>query len=123
MTKGQAIHAFWSGFGLKAFDQTSVPDNEPYPYITYTVKTDSYDNIVYMDASIWYRSESWKEISEKTEEIAEYIVSMHPATIPIDNGRLYIVKGTPFAQRMADESDRLVKRMLLNINVEYLTAY
>ena len=122
MTKGQAIHNFWSGFGLPAYDESTVPDDTPFPYITYTVSTDSFDNTVMMNASLWYRSESWKDISEKTEEIAAYIVNMFPPTIKIDSGRLYISMGSPFAQRMADESDKKIRRMLLSINAEYMTS-
>ncbi len=70
MTKGQAIQKFWESFGLTAYDETSVPDDAPFPYITYSVKTDSLDNVVMVNVSLWYRSYSWKEISEKTEEIA-----------------------------------------------------
>ena len=48
---------------------------------------------------------------------------MQPPTIELDNGRLYIAKGTPFAQRMSEPSDDTVRRILLNISAEYLTAY
>jgi formylmethanofuran dehydrogenase subunit A len=76
-----------------------------------------------MSASIWYRSTSWKDVSDKAEEIAEYIVKMAPPSIEIDNGRLYISKGTPFAQRMSEPSDDMVRRIYININAEFLTAF
>jgi hypothetical protein len=75
------------------------------------------------NASLWYRSYSWKEISEKTEEISQAIARMNPPSIKIDGGRLYISKGVPFAQRMSDDSDDAVRRILLNINYEFLTEY
>lgn len=123
MTKGQAIQAFWESFGLTAYDETTVPDDAPLPYITYSVKTDSFDNVVLVNASLWYRSYSWKEISEKTEEIAMAIIKMNPPSIKIDGGRLYITKGVPFAQRMREDSDDAIRRMLLNVNYEFLTEY
>lgn len=123
MTKGQAIHNFWSGFGLTAYDENSVPDDAPFPYITYACETDSIENICLMNASLWYYSESWQEISEKAEEIAKKIVEMKPPTIEIENGRIYIAKGSPFAQRLRDPSSDMVRRMLINITAEYLTAY
>ena len=123
MTKGQAIQNFWESFGLVAYDETSVPDDAPFPYITYSVKTDSLDNLVMVNVSLWYRSYSWKEISEKTEEIARAIVKMNPPSVKIDGGRLYITKGVPFAQRMREESDDTIRRMLLNVNYEFLTEY
>ena len=123
MNKAQALHNFWSGFGITAYDETTVPDNAPFPYITYAVETDSLDNVVLMNASLWYKSYSWAEIQTKAEEIAEAIVKMQPPTIELDTGRLYITKGTPFAQRMSEPADDTVRRILLNISAEYLTAY
>ena len=70
MNKAQALHNFWSGFGITAYDETTVPDNAPFPYITYAVETDSLDNVVLMNASLWYKSYSWAEIQTKAEEIA-----------------------------------------------------
>lgn len=123
MTKGQAIQTFWEGFSIPAYDETTVPDNAPFPYITYQVQTDSLDGVCMTNASLWYRSYSWKEISEKAEEISQAIARMNPASIKIDGGRLYISKGVPFAQRMRDDSDDAIRRILLNINYEFLTEY
>ncbi len=123
MTKGQAIQTFWEGFSIPAYDETTVPDNTPFPYITYQVHTDSLGGLCMTNVSLWYRSYSWKEISEKTEEISQAIARMNPPSIKIDGGRLYISKGVPFAQRMSDDSDDAIRRMLLNINYEFLTEY
>ena len=122
MDKSQAIDNFWNGFGLPAYDENTVPDDAALPRITYSVETDSFDNAITLTASLWYRSKSWKDISQKADEIGEYIVKMIPPTIPIENGRLYITKGTPFAQRMTDPDDS-IRRIYLNIQAEYLTAY
>ena len=35
MDKQQAIHGFWSSFGITAYDENSVPDDAELPYITY----------------------------------------------------------------------------------------
>jgi hypothetical protein len=59
----------------------------------------------------------------KKNEIAKRIGEHGFLSLPIDDGYVFMVKGTPFAQRMADPSDELVKRIYLNINVEFLTAY
>lgn len=123
MTKGQAIQKFWESFGITAYDETTVPDDAPFPYITYSIQTDSIDNVVMTTASLWYRSYSWAEISEKAEQIAREIVRMQPPSIKIDGGRLYITKGVPFAQRMRDESDSAIRRIVLNVNLEFLTEY
>ena len=123
MTKGQAIQSFWESFNIDAYDETSVPDDAPFPYITYSVQTDSFENTVMSTASLWYRSYSWKEISEKAEEIAERIVKLNPPTIQLNGGRLYITKGVPFAQRMKEESEDAIRRIVLNVNMEFMTEY
>ena len=100
MTKGQAIQQFWSSFGLTAYDATSVPDDAPFPYITYSVRTDSLDNVVTDSASLWYRSYSWKDISEKAEEIRQanygkiicFAVGRH---VPY-KGYEYLIKATKY---------------------------
>ena len=90
------------------------------PYITYNVATGAIDDIVALNASLWYHETSWKNIQEKADEIAEYIGQSK--TIKIDKGYLYITQGTPFAQRMSDENPD-VRRIYINLAVEYLTAY
>lgn len=122
MDKAQALQSFWGSFNIPAYDETDVPADAVMPYITYDVSTDSLNNVVNMSASIWYHSTSWKDITLKADEIARRIVTMNPPSIKLDNGRLYIAKGTPFAQRMSDE-DNSVRRIYLNIQAEFLTAY
>lgn len=121
MDKAQAIHNFWSGFGWDAYDENSVPNDAEYPRITYQVQTDSLDNVLLLSASLWDKSTSWERISKKAELIAQEIVHMYPAAIKINGGGLYISKGTPFAQRIADPDDS-IKHIYLNINAEFLTA-
>lgn len=121
--KSQAIHAFWNSFDIPAYDENTVPQEAGMPYITYEAATDSIDGGLSLSASLWYRSTSWAAISRKAEEIAECIVNMQPPSIKLDTGRLYIAKGTPFAQRMAEPDDDGVRRIVLNIQAEFLTAY
>lgn len=106
-----------------AYDETSVPDDAQMPYITYTVSTGSLETLVLLSASLWYRSPSWAEISQKADQIQKYLAEMYPPTIELDEGRLYLTEGSPFAQRMRDDTDDLVRRIYLNVNAEYLTAY
>lgn len=121
MDKAQGLHSFWSSFGLDAYDEYSVPESAPFPYITYSVKTDELGYPVSLNASLWYRTTSWGDISRKADEIAQYIKIM--PTIKLEDGRIYITKGVPFAQRMDDPNDSMIKRMYINITAEFLTAY
>ena len=122
MDKAQALQYFWSGFGLDAYDEQTVPKGAQMPYITYSVSTGAIGDILYPTASIWYRDTSWKDVTKKAEQVAEAIGYGFVA-IPIDGGYLRIVKGSPFSQRMSDPSDAMIRRIVLNIQAEFLTAY
>ena len=119
MNRAQALHSFWSGFGLKAYDETSVPDNAKLPYITYSVADNDFDQATPLNASLWYRSNSWVEITEKTEQIANSI-TRGGRMVSYDDGALWICKGNPWAQRMSDPSNYDIRRMLLSVIVEYI---
>lgn len=122
MDKSQALDYFWSQFNIPAFDEASVPDDTPFPYITYSVITDSLNNVVNLNASIWDKSTSWARISLKAEEIAQSLGENGYNIIKLDEGYVWLVKGVPFAQRMADP-EKDIKRIYLNVQAEFLTAY
>lgn len=121
MTKAAAIFKFWNGFGLNAYEENSVPEDAPFPYITYQLVTDSFNAELSLTASLWYRSESWLDINEKTEEIS-FTIGRGGKMIPCDSGAVWLKRGTPFAQNMGDESDDMIKRKYLNLTAEFLTA-
>ena len=121
MTKEAALYNFWSGFGIPAYEENTVPDDAAFPYITYQLVTDSFDREIPLTASIWYRSESWTAINAKTEEISQKI-SRGGKIIHCDGGAIWLKRGQPFAQNMGDESDDLIKRKYINITAEFMTA-
>ena len=121
MTKAAAIYQFWNSFGLKAYEENTVPDDATFPYITYQLVTDSFDREIPLTASLWYRSESWTGINAKAEEISQKI-SRGGKIIPCDGGAIWLKRGQPFSQNMGDESDNLIKRKYLNITAEFMTA-
>ena len=118
MNKWQAIQSFWESFDLPAYDESTVPDDAVMPYITYSASSDSLNRQVPITASLWYKTNSWTAIDNKADEISEALVQVK--TIPLDIGYLYLTRGNPFAQRMADEDDT-IRRIYLNIMAEFLT--
>lgn len=122
MNKSQALDSFWNSFSLPAFDENSVPTGKSFPYITYQVATDSVNSPLTLSASLWYRESTWKNIADKAEEIAAHIGYSY-RKIKFDDGYLIIYKGTPFAQRMNDPEDDLIKRIVLTITAEFLSEY
>ena len=120
MTKAAAIYQFWSGFGLTAYEENTVPEDAAFPYVTYQLVTDSFDREVAATASLWYRGESWTAINSKTEEISKKI-GASGKKIAVDCGGIWIKRGQPFAQNMGDESDDLIKRKYINISIVFIT--
>lgn len=119
MSKWRAIQHFWESFNIPAYDAQSVPKDAELPYITYEAQTGSLDGVLSLTSSIWYRGSSWTDVCNKADEIDAYL--NNGITIPLDDGQyLWIVKGSPFAQRLADETDKQVKRIIINIQAEYL---
>ena len=123
MNKAQAIQEFWSSFSLMAIDEQSAYDEKielPSNYITYELQTGSFDSSLSLSASLWYYTTSWADITEKADEIAEYI-GYGGKFIEVDGGYIWIKLGQPFAQRMAVEQENY-RRIILNITVDFLTA-
>ena len=46
---------------------------------------------------------------------------MGGAFVPYDGGAMWIKRGSPWCQNIADESNKNIKRRYLNITVEYLS--
>lgn len=122
MDKAQAINYFWNSFNLPAYDESTVPQDAPMPRITYDVVTGSLEDILSMSASLWYKSNSWKDISLKATEIEKRLGLHGGEIIDLDDGKLWIVKGRPFSQRMTDPDDS-IRRIYINVQAEFLTPY
>lgn len=115
--KWQALDTFWNRFNIPAYDENTVPQNAVFPYITYEASIGDFDNNVALTASVWYRSTSWQDVSQKVNQISEYIGS--GASAKYTNGRIWITKENPFAQRMNDPSDDMIRRIVLQVKAEY----
>ena len=120
MDKAQALHSFWSGFGIDAWDENTVPESAVYPRITYDVAVSDINQTNFLAASIWYRSTSWSEITAKAEEIGAEIGS-GGKLCHYNNGVLWITKGEPFYQRIGDP-DQMIRRIRINIAAEFISA-
>lgn len=128
MDKVQALHHFWSSFQIPAIDEQSAYDektledlNIDFPYITYEVATDSFDEPVAIGADVWYRSTSWAEATAKAQQI-ENAIGRGGKLVAYDEGALWITRGSPFTQRLAAENGYDVRRIHININAEFLSA-
>lgn len=119
--KEQALYNFWASFGVEAYEEHSVPEYAMFPYITYQVVIDSFERKVLMTNSLWYRSTSWEGAMRKAKEIGDTI-GRGGKFVSYDDGAIWICRGNPFSQPAGDESDDMIKRELINIEAEYLSA-
>ena len=115
MDRWEALFAFWNSFGVKAYEENSVPSdpaNRPdFPYITYEAMVSPWNADVLMSASIWTRSTSWEQADGLSDEVENRIKDGY--TIPYDGGIIVIYPNDPFAKHMGEPDDDLVKRVLL----------
>lgn len=119
MNKMQALNAFWNQFGWKAYDAYSTPENVPDKHITYDGASDEFGNALARNVSLWDRSTSWQAVTEKEQQIAEYI-TRGGRLFRYDGGAFWIKKGVPWAQRMDYPDDDSIRLILLNYELEFL---
>lgn len=125
MDKWQAQQEFWSSFGLTAYDELTVPDDAVMPYITYEAVSGNLGAKTTVSASIYYRSNSWAEISRKADYIAQRISADERPAIRIDTGYMMVrlPDGTMHSDRMDEPVDRSVRRIRFTVELEFLTKY
>lgn len=122
MTKGEALQQFFSSFGLTTYAAASVPSDTVFPYLTYDLVTGNWGD---MEASIavnlWYHTDSEALPNAKADEIADTI-GIGGKVLPCDGGGIWIKRGSPWCQSLADETDKSIKRRYINISAEFLTT-
>ena len=119
--KAQALFDFWSGFGWPAYDENTVPDDAQLPYITFGTATNGLDDgPLALTASLWARSMSWAAVEEKAAEIRAWL-DQGGVLVPYLYGELWVKKGSPFSQRLAEPNDDSLRRVVVTIEAEYFS--
>lgn len=116
-TREAAIFGFLDSFSIPAYPSTATTEKTELPYITYTLVIGDWDNPVSMDVNIWMRTESEAAINNKVHEI-ERAIGGGGKVLPYDGGAVWVTKGSPWAQAVADE-DNTIKRRYLNFELQY----
>lgn len=118
MTADKALKTFFSGFGIPAYPETSVPGDAKMPYITYPFAFSWFDSAgVNLAVSVWYKTESEAIPTAKGMEIMEAI-GRGGCTVGVDGGYIWLTMGSPGMVAVQDE-DNTIKRRLLNITAEF----
>lgn len=118
MDREQSLNAFWNSFGVKAYDENSVPDNADVKKITYDVVVNGFGYPTAMTISIYDLSPSWKSVTD-IFHLIENRLGIGGVQIPCDRGMIWIKPGSPFCQRYGDANDS-IRRIIVNVEIEYL---
>lgn len=118
MDKEQALNQFWNQFEIPAYDVNTVPDDATFPRITYELSVNEHGVPIALRGSIWDKSTGWGRITTLAHKVDSRL-SEGGQTIRYDGGMIWIKKGIPFQQRMGDPDDT-IRRIYINIEVEYL---
>ena len=129
MTPAAALYQFFASAvpGWDAYPETAVPSkaagdaqDAAFPYLTYSNATSAFDEgEVGLSVNLWARTDSEKTMNDAASALSAAI-GRGGATLACDGGYIWLKRGTPFAQAMADE-DTAIKRRYINITAEYLT--
>lgn len=125
MDRWEAQYAFWSSFGVPAYEENSVPtgDKRPnYPYITYQATVGGFNTNSFVNASIWTRSGSWSTADGLAEAIQEKLGGRAGGGYVqrYDDGGIWITAEDNFAQSMGDTEDNMIKRKLLSVVLRFV---
>mgnify|MGYP004696397443 CR=1 FL=1 len=118
MTADKALNQFFNSFGIPAFPETAVPDEQEMPYITYPFAFSRFDDLpVNLTVYLWYKTESEATPTAKGMEIINTI-GRGGCTVEVDGGYIWLTTGSPALRPVQDE-DNSIKRRALNITAEY----
>ena len=95
-----ALKTFFSGFGLPAYAENSVPDDVQLPYITYSMSVPEWNQKASMYAQVWDRTKSNTKVIRVADQITRAIGEGHK--IEFDGGYLVIWPESPLIQIMVD---------------------
>lgn len=120
MDRWQAQYAYWSQFGIPAYEENDVPDRKDvtFPYITYQAVSNSFNESTVVNASAWTRSTSWRE-AMKIAETVQNELGYGGTVIKFDDGLMWFQAANNFAQTMGDPNDSAIRRVVLTINVQF----
>ncbi len=120
MTKAAVIYDFFNQF-MTFYAATSVPEDSIFPYGTYELVVDAWDGgEVSMTVNLWFYTESEAIPNAKAQQISEAIGD-GGVLLPCDGGYVWLKRGSPWCQSLADDTAANIKRRYLNVTAEYLT--
>ena len=118
MTKGAALQQFFGQF-MTAYASNAVPDDAVLPYLTYDAVFDAWGGgAVSLTVNMWFHTTSEAVPNAKALELSDAL-GIGGVTLPVDGGLIWLKRGSPFCQSLADDTDKNLKRYI-NVTAEFL---
>jgi len=95
-----ALKTFFSGFGIPAYAEDSVPEDVQLPYITYSYSAPEWNRKASMYAQVWDRSRSNTKVIGYADQITAAVGE--EKRILLTGGYLVIWPETPLVQIRVD---------------------
>ena len=115
----KALQAFFSGFGIPAYNENTIPDDAELPYITYPLREPEWNQKTTFYAIVYYRSaDSNLPSLTKADEIVREIGGGIELTI--DGGYIVLWPETPRVQAMPPNGDVRPAYINLSINAYHM---
>lgn len=119
LDKWSAQKVYWSSFGLPAYHELTVPDDAKLPYLTYQAVNGQLDGRMTVSANLYYKGTSWATIMQEVNQMEKAI----DRQVFIEGGIMKVRKPVSnFAQPLGDSGDTKIRRMLLTVEIEFLSA-
>lgn len=112
-----ALKKFFSGFGIPAYAEGSVPDDVTTPYITFSLSVPEWNTKASMYAQVWDRTTSNAGIIRVADDIAAAIGQGRQITL--DGGYLFLWPESPLIQLRTDGDFRSAY-INLSVNVYHM---
>lgn len=121
MTKSEAVQAFLERCGSPVYAAASVPDNAEFPYTTYEMQTAAFgDGEVPITVNAWFYTAT-EDIPDDYCERLSRLIGRGGVMLPCDGGAVWIKRGSPFAQRIKNTGEDMIKRRYINVSAEFFT--
>ena len=100
-----ALYGFFSGFGIPAYVEETVPDNAALPYLTYELKEPEPGGNTSLKARVWYEGTGFGPIVDKVGQIKQAIGQ--GVSLPVQTGAIWLWPDTNFCQFQPTDEPKL----------------
>lgn len=111
----EALYNFWSSFGLPAFVENAVPDDQELPYITYRLAFPEWRSQMSIYGTVWVRSTSYAPLANIVNTIDMKLGE--GLQLETERGVIFLYKDINFAQ-IQPQDDLSVKAAYLSLILE-----